>query len=160
MRKEPQAVYRNKSDQDVSVEIGEVPGEKPRRWDCPAGGTVEGPANYAEAFARSGLALERRIEPAFDLPSDRVLTRAEVEKASEMAERLFNDQRQEIRRLQDQVDGAAKHEADLVKEAAELRAKVDALTAENGELRAKATASGTDKSPSVDKPVETKPKAK
>lgn len=141
--KPPRAVYKNPTGADIVVEIGEVPGEKPNRWECKAGKTVEGPANYADAFARHGLVIVERIEPTIELPSDRGLTRGEAESLKQAAEARFAVQAQEIRRLTDALDGAEKHVADLTKERDEAAAKADAMTKERDEAIAKLEAAAS-----------------
>lgn len=57
----PLARYHNPGTTPIEVKIGEAPGEAPTVYKCLPGQSVEGPANYAEAFARGGLFTEERL---------------------------------------------------------------------------------------------------
>jgi hypothetical protein len=69
------ATYRNPKDVPVEFSIGESPGAPATVYRCAAGGTVEGPANYAEAFGRAGLV------PATGSPAVGAVSSASVEVA-------------------------------------------------------------------------------
>lgn len=64
----PLALYRNDSGATVEVSIGELPGEPPNVYSAPAGGTVEGPANYEEQFKAAGLRLEKHLDHSLPAP--------------------------------------------------------------------------------------------
>lgn len=51
----PVRKYFNPSDEARVVEIHQLPGYAPTKWKCEPRGVVEGPSNYAAAFARQGL---------------------------------------------------------------------------------------------------------
>jgi hypothetical protein len=56
------AIYRNDSEAPITVRIGETPGAPPNEWKCAPGKTVEGPANYRDAFHRAGLKFVEEIK--------------------------------------------------------------------------------------------------
>lgn len=57
------ATYRNDSGGLGEVTIGNAPGDAPTVYKAEAGATVEGPAAYREAFARSGFVLDDTPKP-------------------------------------------------------------------------------------------------
>jgi len=74
------ATYWNAGPGPVEFSIGTLPGHPPDVYRCEPGGTVEGPANYREAFLRLGGLVPVTPEQLAKLHAERA-AEAEVEAA-------------------------------------------------------------------------------
>lgn len=57
----PMAVYANQGTKQITLKIGNGPGEPPNVYKVDGGGEVEGPLNYREAFKRGGFEFVRAV---------------------------------------------------------------------------------------------------